>query len=250
MFFLFYYFFFEVVCFMIGIRGLQKSSMVDYPGRVACTVFLPNCNFRCPFCHNPALINEIDDLPVIPDDEFFSFLDSRKKWLDGVCITGGEPTLSPELPSFIKRIKDKGFLVKLDSNGSNPVMLKRLIDDGLLDFIAMDIKASPDKYSLASGVRVNITNIQESINLIRSSGVNYEFRTTVLPRFHSRDDLLVIGEWLEGSEAYALQQFRPGFGTLDPLFKDERTYSPSELKGFVEMLKPYFKRVVLRAEGE
>ncbi len=235
---------------MIGIRGLQKTSMVDYPGKVACTVFLPNCNFRCPFCHNPALINDVNDLPIIRDEEFFSFLDSRKMWLDGVCITGGEPTLSQELVPFIRKIKEKGFLVKLDSNGSNPKMLDELFKDGRLDFVAMDIKASPEKYSLVSGVNVNITSIQESINLIRSSGVDYEFRTTILPRFHKRDDLLKIGEWLKGSRTYALQQFRPGFGTLDPSFKNEETYQPDKLREFAEMLKPYFEKVIVRAEGE
>jgi len=233
---------------MVLIKGLQKTSMIDYPGKVSCTVFLPGCNFRCPFCQNPSLITEVDDLPTIPEGEFFGFLGSRKKWLDGVCVTGGEPLLSKGLPGFLSKIKDYGFLVKLDTNGSLPQKLKELIDAKLVDFIAMDIKAGPERYSEASGVRVNITSIQESINLIRSSGLAYEFRTTIIPRLHSRDDLLKIGEWLEGSEAYALQQFRPDFGTLDPEYKKENSYSKLDLQEFASMLEPYFKKVILRVD--
>ncbi|MFA5406345.1 MAG: anaerobic ribonucleoside-triphosphate reductase activating protein [Candidatus Nanoarchaeia archaeon] len=230
---------------MISIVGLQKTTVIDYPGKVACTVFLPNCDFRCPFCHNPSLINSVSSLPVISEDEFFSFVDSRKGWLEGVCITGGEPLLSSGLYEFIKMIKAKGLLVKLDTNGSLPKLLKRLIDAKLLDYLAMDIKASPERYSEAAGVRVNLTDIQESINLIRSSGVPYEFRTTVLPRLHSRDDFIKIGEWLDGSDLYSLQQFRNG-EVLDPSYKDERAYSEADLKEFAKLLKPYFKKVVLR----
>lgn len=233
---------------MVSIRGLQKTTLVDYPGKVACTVFLPDCNLRCPFCHNPALINDVESLPEVAEDEFFSFLESHGKWLDGVCITGGEPCLSPDLPVFLKKIRDKGFLVKLDTNGSLPDCLKPLFDDKLVDFVAMDIKASPERYSEAAGVRVNISRIQDSINLIRSSGVSYEFRTTVIPRLHSRDDLLEIGEWLKGSDVYVLQQFRGDFGTLDPLWAEEESYPREKFQGFKEMLNPYFKKVVLRVE--
>jgi len=220
--------------------------MVDYPGKVACTVFLPNCDFRCPFCQNPSLINDVDSLPDMPESEFFSFLKSRKKWLDGVCITGGEPCLSPGLLEFVKKIKKLGFLVKLDTNGSLPGVLKSLI--GFVDFVAMDIKASPERYSEAAGVRVNITKIQESINLIRSSGICYEFRTTVIPRLHSHDDMLMIGEWLDGSEAFVIQQFRSDFDLLDPSWKKEKSYPKKELKEFAKMLEPYFKKVILRVE--
>jgi len=233
---------------MVLIKGLQKVSMIDYPGKVACTVFLPGCDFRCPFCHNPSLIFEPDSLPTMPTKEFFEFLESRKGWLDGVCVTGGEPLLSKNIPEFLRGIKDRGFLVKLDSNGSLPGKLQALFDDKLVDFIAMDIKASPERYSEAAGVRVNISSIQESINLIRSSGLPYEFRTTVIPRLHGRDDLLAIGEWLEGSDFYALQQFRPDFGTLDPEYAKEVAYKKSELQEFTDMLKPYFKKVVLRVD--
>ncbi len=233
---------------MIGIRGLQKTSMVDFPGRVACTVFLPDCDFRCPFCHNPALINDVNDLPVIPDEEFFSFLESRRKWLDGVCITGGEPCLSPGLLDFARRIKSMGFEVKLDTNGSLPDVLKGLLDAGVVDYVAMDIKSSPERYSEASGVKVDISNIQRSIDLIRGSGVDYEFRTTVVPKLHSRDTLLRIAEWLKGSKFYALQQFRSEFGVLDPSYEKEPTYSVSELRAFADLIKPYFGRVEVRAD--
>ncbi|MBD3312541.1 anaerobic ribonucleoside-triphosphate reductase activating protein [archaeon] len=233
---------------MVSIRGLQKITLVDYPGRVACTVFLPGCDFRCPFCHNPALINDVDSLPEMPEEEFFNFLKSREKWLDGVCVTGGEPCLSPDLPGFLKKIKEGGFLVKLDTNGSLPDCIKLLVDKKLVDFVAMDIKASPERYSEAAGVRVNISRIQESINLIRSSGLPYEFRTTVIPRLHSKDELLEIGEWLEGSSTYVLQQFRGDFGTLDPSWADEESYPRDKFKEFKKLLNPYFKKVVLRVE--
>jgi len=230
---------------MISIAGLQKTTVIDYPGKVACTVFLPDCDFRCPFCHNPSLINDVKSLQLIPESEFFDFLDSRKGWLEGVCITGGEPLLSPGLLEFVRKIKSRGLLVKLDTNGSLPKLLKCLLDDKLLDYIAMDIKASPERYSAAAGVRVNMTDIQESINLIRSSGVAYEFRTTVIPRLHSRDDFIRIGEWLEGSELYVLQQFRNG-EVLDPSYKDEQSYAEADLKEFAELLRPYFRKVSLR----
>jgi len=230
---------------MISIAGLQKTTVIDYPGKVACTVFLPDCDFRCPFCHNPSLINDVKSLQLIPESEFFDFLDSRKGWLEGVCMTGGEPLLSPGLLEFVRKIKSRGLLVKLDTNGSLPKLLKCLLDDKLLDYIAMDIKASPERYSAAAGVRVNMTDIQESINLIRSSGVAYEFRTTVIPRLHSRDDFIRIGEWLEGSELYVLQQFRNG-EVLDPSYKDEQSYAEADLKEFAELLRPYFRKVSLR----
>jgi len=230
---------------MISIAGLQKTTVIDYPGKVACTVFLPDCDFRCPFCHNPSLINDVKSLQLIPESEFFDFLDSRKGWLEGVCMTGGEPLLSPGLLEFVWKIKSRGLLVKLDTNGSLPKLLKCLLDDKLLDYIAMDIKASPERYSAAAGVRVNMTDIQESINLIRSSGVAYEFRTTVIPRLHSRDDFIRIGEWLEGSELYVLQQFRNG-EVLDPSYKDEQSYAEADLKEFAELLRPYFRKVSLR----
>lgn len=231
---------------MVSIRGLQKTTLVDYPGKVACTVFLPFCDFRCPFCQNPSLINDVDSLPELSEDEFFDFLESRKKWLDGVCITGGEPCLSTDLPRFIKRIKDLGLLVKLDTNGSLPDCIRQLIK--LVDFVAMDIKSSCERYSEAAGVQVNLSRIQESIDLIRSSGLPYEFRTTVVPRLHSKDDLLSIGEWLKGSDTYVIQQFRSDFGVLDPSYKMEPSYPKDKLREFAKLLRPYFKNVVLRIE--
>ncbi len=229
------------------IKGIQKISMIDYPGKVACTIFFGGCNFRCPFCHNYSLVLEPNQQPNIPEEEFLSFLESRKKWLDGVCLTGGEPLLSNIKP-LIKKIKQKGFLVKLDTNGYMPNKLQELIDEKLLDYVAMDVKASPKKYSLACGIKININKIQESINIIRASKIDYEFRTTIVPKLHTRDDLMIIGEWLEGSKRYVLQQFRPNFGTLDPNFKKEVPYPPSKIHEFADMLKPYFDEVIVRTE--
>ncbi len=229
---------------MVLIKGYEKMSLVDYPGVVAATVFLGGCDFKCGFCHNPDLINNLSNLPDIKEDEFFNFLVSRKGWIDGVCVTGGEPCLTKDLPEFIKKIKALGFKVKLDTNGSMPRVLESVVK--LVDYIAMDIKASPERYSEASGVKVNMTNIQESINIIRSSGTPYEFRTTIMPKLHSRDDLLKIGEWLEGSKKYYLQQFRPDFGVLDKSYEKETSYNKEQIEEFNEMLKPYFEKTEVR----
>src|SRR3989338_1289419 len=192
---------------MASIKGLQKTSLVDFPSCLACTVFISTCNFRCGFCYNVDLVDDSNKLKEYTEEDILKFLEKRKNVLDGVCITGGEPALYDNLRGFISKIKSRGFKVKLDTNGARPDILKSLIDDGLLDYIAMDIKSSKEKYSKAAGIKVDIDKIQESINLIRDSGVDYEFRTTVVPDFFSEEDAKSIGEWLKGSKKYALQQF-------------------------------------------
>ncbi len=187
--------------------GLQKLTLLDFPGRTACTVFTGGCNYRCPFCHNALLVTKIDPTATMDEEEFFSFLKKREGILDGVCITGGEPLLQPDLESFIRRIKDMGFLVKLDTNGSFPDRLAHLIGEGLLDFVAMDIKNSLEKYSMTAGAEVDTAAIEKSIDLLLSGKVNYEFRTTVTNELHTEEDILHIASRIRGAKAYFLQNF-------------------------------------------
>jgi pyruvate formate lyase activating enzyme len=229
----------------IPIKGFQKTSMIDYPGKMCSVLFLPDCNFRCPFCQNPDLIFNARQIPTIRHEDVFSYLESRRVWIDGVCITGGEPTLHSDLPEFCGRLKLLGFLVKLDTNGTNPEMLENLLKEKLVDFVAMDIKGPIDRYDEIACVRVNKDNIQKSVELIRESGADYEFRTTVVPRLLREEDLKSMGEWLEGSKKYVLQQFRPAI-TLDRDYQNESSYPEADMKHFGEMLKPYFQKVELR----
>ena len=189
------------------IQGLQKMTLLDFPGRVACTVFLGGCDFRCPFCHNFELVEGA--MPeAIGEDEFFAFLDKRHGLLDGVAVTGGEPCLRKDLPDFLAKIHDAGFPVKLDTNGNHPTMLRHLIEDGLVDYVAMDIKNSPAKYAETIGLReFDIAPIDESVGLLLHGDVPYEFRTTVIREFHEAHDFEEIGAWIEGAERYFLQPF-------------------------------------------
>lgn len=191
----------------MNISGLQKMTLLDYPEHVACTVFLPGCDFRCPYCHNFELVTGSAD-PVTTESDFFDFLGKRNGLLDGVAITGGEPLLHRELPEFIRKIKDMGFMVKLDTNGYHPDRLKELLSDRLLDYIAMDIKNSFEKYPTTIGLSdINISLIKDSISLIMGSGVDYEFRTTVIKQFHDPSDFEKIGATICGAKKYFLQQF-------------------------------------------
>lgn len=226
------------------ISGLQKMTLIDYPSKIAATVFLCGCNFRCSYCQNPELI-ENKDLTQIPHQDFFDFLKSRQGMIDGVCITGGEPTINSNLPALIKKIKKLGFLVKLDTNGSNPQMLKELYENKLLDYIAMDIKSSKEKYLEVIKQPISLDNIQQSIDLIRNSAIDYEFRTTIAPAIIDEEEIKKIGQWLKGSRLYALQQFQPQ-KTLDKSWQAVVPYSEQKLKHLAQIARPYFERVELR----
>ena len=190
------------------IKGLQKLTLLDYPEKMACTVFLAGCNFRCPFCHNASLVTNIDD-DYISEEEFFSFLNKRKGILNGVCITGGEPTLYPDLEDFIRRIKEMGYLVKLDTNGYNPDILIDLVNKGLIDYVAMDIKNSKEKYAVTAGLpSLDITRIEKSVQFLLSGAVPYEFRTTVVKELHNEEDMKSISHWIENADRYFLQSFQ------------------------------------------
>jgi pyruvate formate lyase activating enzyme len=227
------------------IKGFQKLSLIEYPGKISAIVFLGKCDFSCHFCYNIDLVKNYEKLPDIPEKEVLDFLSTRKGLLDGIAITGGEPTLHKELPEFIKKIKDLGFLVMLETNGSNPKMLKELIEKKLVDYIAMDIKAPLEKYDEVAGVKVNNKDIQDSVDFIRNSGIDYEFRTTVIPKHFKEEDALAIGKWLKGSKRFFLQQFRPD-KTLNEDYKKIEQYPPEKLKEFAEMIKSFFGSVKVR----
>ena len=227
------------------IKGFQKLSLIEYPGKISAIVFLGNCNFRCHFCYNVDLVKNYNKLPDIPEKKILDFLSTRKGLLDGLAITGGEPTLYKDLPDFIKKVKNLGFLVMLETNGSNPKMLEELVDKKLVDYIAMDIKAPLEKYDEVAGVKVNKKKIQESIDIIRNSKIDYEFRTTVIPKHFGKEDALVIGKWLKGSKSYFLQYFRPE-KTLDENYKNMENYPPEKMKEFADTMKPFFDSVKVR----
>ena len=189
------------------IYGIQKMTLLDYPGRVACTVFLNGCDFRCPFCHNFELA-ESRVPPVMEEAEFFSFLVKRKGLLDGVAVTGGEPCLWPDLPDFLRRIRALGFSVKLDTNGAHPERLFAVLRDGLADYVAMDIKNSPEKYAKTAGLEaIDLAPVRESARLLMERAKDYEFRTTVVKELHEDADFEKIGAWIAGARRYFLQPF-------------------------------------------
>ena len=189
------------------IHGLQKMTLLDYPGRVACTVFLGGCDYRCPFCHNFELADG-SARPVMEEEELLAFLEKRRGLLDGVALTGGEPLLHPGLPALIRRIRDMGYAVKLDTNGAHPEGLEALLSRGLVDYVAMDIKNSPRKYALTAGLeRLDIEPVRHSVRLLMGGGADYEFRTTVVDELHEPEDFEAIGEWIAGARRYFLQVF-------------------------------------------
>lgn len=196
------------------ISGLNKTTLLDYPGCVAATIFTGGCNFRCPFCHNSGLVLTPFKEGIIPVEEVLSFLNKRKKILKGVCITGGEPTLQADLQDFMVRVKEMGYRVKLDTNGYQPETLGDLLEKGLLDYVAMDIKNCPEKYGMTVGFipaentnEFDLRKIEESVKLLMDDHVEYEFRTTVVKELHTVEDIVKIGEWIKGASAYYLQKF-------------------------------------------
>ncbi len=230
---------------MVNIKGLLKTTMIDYPGKMASEVFFGGCNMRCPFCHNIELVKDSDKLDSISEDVVMSFLKKRRKWIDGLVISGGEPTIHRDLPEFMKKVKDTGFLVKLDTNGTNPGVIEKLIKDGLIDCIAMDIKSSPDGYDKATGTKVDMKAIRKSVSLIMNSGLDYEFRTTLVPGLHKKEDVREIGKWLKGARKYAIQQFNSG-ETLDPRLKGRHSFSGKELREMASMVSDCFDVVEVR----
>ena len=248
------------------IGGLQKTTLIDFPGRIAATIFLIGCNFRCPFCYSPELVlpEKIKTHPKISEKYLFDFLKERKGLLEGVVLCGGEPCLHKNLPNFIKKIRKLGYLVKLDTNGSNPKMLKKLIDEKLIDYAAMDIKAPlglksqiPNpldakrtprrvafqipKYETAAGVKVDLDKIKESVEILKSSNIGFEFRTTVVPGIHTKEDIVEIAKWIGGPKIkYYLQNFRSE-KTIDSRFLKIKPYTQEYLAEIQKAISPFFE---------
>lgn len=226
------------------IQGLQKLTLLDFPERVACTVFFAGCNFRCPFCHNASLVVDIPPEGDVTEDEFFSFLKKRRGILDGVCITGGEPLLQPGIEDFIRRIKELEYAVKLDTNGSFPEKLKSLVEEGLVDYVAMDIKNCPEDYGRTAGVsNLDVSSIIESVSYLKEGHVPFEFRTTVVKGYHTKESFEKIGLWLQGTERYFLQNF---VDSGDLIGKDTEGCSEEEMKEFLEVVRKYVPKTELR----
>ena len=225
------------------IKGLQKTTLLDFPGKVACTVFTAGCNFRCPFCHNASLVISPDLTDTISEDELFAFLKKRRGILDGVCITGGEPLLQRDIEELIKKIRDLSLAVKLDTNGAYPERLRSIIENHLVDYVAMDIKNSKEKYSLTAGADVDIGKISESVGLLMSSGIAYEFRTTIVKELHSPEDIRSIGEWIAGADKYFLQSFTDS-GEL--IADGYSAHTPQDMAALLEIAKQYVPNAALR----
>lgn len=199
------------------IQGLQKLTLLDYPGKVACTVFTAGCNFRCPFCHNASLVIDTYRNAAIPEKDIWKFLEKRTGILDGVCVTGGEPLIQHGIEKFLEQIKGMGYKVKLDTNGSFPDKLRRIVRAGLTDYVAMDLKNSPRNYGRTIGIEgYDLTNIRKSVEFLMEDTVPYEFRTTVVQEFHQRSDFEEIREWIPGARHYYLQQFQDSGDLIRP----------------------------------
>lgn len=225
------------------IKGLQKTTLLDFPGKVACTVFTAGCNFRCPFCHNASLVTRAGEVDEISEESFFAYITKRKGILDGVCITGGEPLLSNGIEDFIRKIKQTGLLVKLDTNGAYPEKLKTLLDEGLVDYVAMDIKNSRQKYAQTIGLKEFPSKIEESIKLIMEKAPDYEFRTTVVRELHTTQDIVDITNWIKGAKRYFLQSY---VDSGDILCEGFSAHDASEMLKMLEISRKNLPCTVLR----
>ena len=224
--------------------GFERFTLIDYPGKTACMVYTIGCNFRCPYCHNPELVDETIG-HAIPEDMVLDFLGRRTGMLDGIVITGGEPTMHESLLDFMGKVKSRGFLVKLDSNGTNPAILEQAINEKLVDYIAMDIKSPLSKYSRTVSRPVDVDAIRRSIRLLIDSPVDYEFRTTVLKALISPQDFDEIGQEIRGAAKYYIQQFIPT-KILNPQFRKKVTYTMDELASFRDKMKSYVQHCAIR----
>lgn len=229
------------------IGGVQKVTFIDYPGKIACTVFTIGCNFRCPFCQNSHLVlpEKIKKIKEIPEEEFFSFLRKRKEFLEGVVICGGEPTFHSDLLDFAKKIKKLGYLIKLDTNGSNPKMLNSLIEKKLVDYVSLDIKAPKEKYNKVCGKKINIKKIERSIEILKKEKIDYEFRTTLVPTLVEKEDILKIVKWISPAKRYFLQNFRPQ-NTIDPKFEKIKPFKIDYLLEIKKIISPFFEVCEIR----
>ena len=232
----------------MDIHGLQKTTLLDFPGHVACTLFTGGCNFRCPYCHNGNLALHPAQTPVLSEKELFAFLKKRQGILEGVCISGGEPTLADDLEDFIRRLRDMGFPVKLDTNGYRPEVLIRLCEHGLLDYVAMDIKHSRRQYHTIAGIAdFDLSRICASVDFLLHSDIPYEFRTTITRELHKKEDIPAIGAWLKGASAYYLQAYQESEQVISPVFS---SYTYKELQEFQRLLENDIAYVGIRGIDE
>jgi len=227
---------------VMDIAGLQKLSLLDYPGKICCIVFTAGCNFRCPFCHNAAVVN--NTLPQIPESEVLTFLEKRKNLLEGVCVSGGEPLLQSGLEQFLAKIKALGYAVKLDTNGSFPDRFADLINANLIDYVAMDIKNTPQKYALTVGCGVDYSLIEQSAKIIMSSGINYELRTTLVKQIHTPADIEQIGQAFKGAKRFYLQNFAASNDLLGNIPLTPLT--DGEMKAALEIIKRHIPNAEIR----
>ena len=227
---------------MVEIKGLEKFSPKDYPGVMSSTLFLGSCNFRCPFCHNAGLVLNPGDIPTFPMEYFIDFLESRKGWLEGICITGGEPLVHPDLADLLTLLKERELLVKLDTNGSFPSRLEDLIEKSLIDSIAMDVKAPLERYEEVTRTSVDAKKIRKSIDIIMHSGLDYMFRITAVPGLIDEEGMEKIGRMLEGAEVFQIQQFVP-VNTLDPSFEHIKPFKREEMQALASRVEVFFSEV-------
>ena len=227
------------------IKGLQKTTLLDFPGKVACTVFTAGCNFRCPFCHNSSLVVRAGEVDEIPMESFLSYISKRKGLLDGVAITGGEPLLNPDIDELMRKIRAEGLLIKLDTNGAYPDRLEALLDEGLVDYVAMDIKNTKEKYALTAGLdeSFDISTIERSIDIIMKKAPDYEFRTTVVRELHTPEDLVAISEWITDAKNYFLQKY---VDSGDILAEGFSAYSDGEMLDILGKVREKMPHTILR----
>ncbi len=224
--------------------GLEKLSLVDFDGYVAATVFTGNCNFRCPFCHNSSLVLDYKNLSTVSEQEIVDYLVKRKGIIEGLCITGGEPTLEKDLPIFCEKIKSLGLKVKVDTNGTNPEMIKTLVNNGVVDYFAMDIKNNLENYSAIIDVKnFNTTNVEKSVEYFLTNKIAYEFRTTLIKEYHNTDNMRKIGEWIKGANKYFLQKFKNSESCIKSHLSPVEDSIALE---FRDILKEYIPTVALR----
>lgn len=226
------------------IYGIQKLTLLDFPEHTACTLFTGGCNLRCPFCHNASLVLRADEAQELDENEIIAFLKKRRGLLDGVCITGGEPTIQTGLREFIEKIRSLGFLVKLDTNGTRPDVLRELLDGGILDYVAMDIKSSPENYGRLTGTGgFDMAPIYESVSMLMNGDTDFEFRTTAVAGLHTAGDFEKIGTWLRGAPRFFLQSFRDSGDIISDGFS---AFSEDELHAFLDILRKYIPNSELR----
>jgi pyruvate formate lyase activating enzyme len=233
---------------LVEIKGIEKFSSRDFPGHISSTVFFGGCTFRCPYCHNSQLVLEPETIQSMAPDYFLSYLDGRKGWLEAVCFTGGEPLLHEDVEDLIRVVRERGLLVKLDTNGSFPDRLEALLALGLIDWVAMDVKAPLERYREVTRSTIDLEKIVRSADLLRASSVRHTFRTTVVPGFVGKEDVVKVGEWLSGAGSYLIQQFVPQT-TIDPAFMEIKPFSRTELGEIAEAARPYFKEVRIEGPG-